>query len=238
MINPQKHIELILIVGFSFLFFFRSLDIYFLSDNIGHIERAKLFLTTFQYGSYFRPVWALTLIVDKFLWGVNYSGYHLSNLIFHTSTSILVYILAYQLVQNRFFATITSLLFLIHPIHSLSIFWISGRTDVVCSLFYLSSIIFFIVFNRNNKIQYQTLSVITFIFALFSKEMALIGLETAYFASAGNLETFGSAAIRLELRHRFSPMRFVPRSESVCVPCSPVIVKIFLNRSSAIGLRR
>lgn len=164
---------LIILSSIAFVFFFRSLDIYFLSENIGHIEGAQSLLSHFQNDYYFRPIWALTLVIDKFLWGANYSGYHLSNLIFHTISSLLVYVLAYQMVSNRLFAFASSLLFLVHPIHSLSIFWISGRTDLVCSIFYLSSIIFFLSFNHSGKIKYQVLSLIAFLLALLSKEMAV-----------------------------------------------------------------
>lgn len=171
--NNRKYLDIAILVGFSFLFFYPSLGIYFLSENIAHIEKSHFLIANFQYGYYFRPVWALTLLIDKYLWGANYSGYHFSNMLFHILSATLVYLLAFQFVRSRFFALASSFLFLIHPIHALSIFWISGRTDMLCSVFYLSALIFFIHFDRSNKSKYQVLSVLAFILSLLSKEMAV-----------------------------------------------------------------
>lgn len=169
----RRYFDLIILAGFSFLFFYPSLGIYFLSENIAHIEKSRFLLTNFQFGYYYRPIWALTLLIDKCVWGANYSGYHFSNLLFHVLTAILVYLLAFQFVRSRFFALVGSFLFLLHPIHALSIFWISGRTDTICAIFYLSALVLFISFQRSNKFKYQVLSILAFILSLLSKEMAV-----------------------------------------------------------------
>jgi hypothetical protein len=86
---------------------------------------------------------------------------------------LLLYYLAKTLVENRFFALGAALLFLLHPIHSLPIFWVSGRTDMICALFYLATLILFIEYIRGGVKTYQLLSVTTFLLAIFAKEMAV-----------------------------------------------------------------
>jgi hypothetical protein len=156
----------------SFAVFYGSLDIYFISDNIGHIENAyqNLLDTSFNY---FRPVAVFSLYLDKLIWGMNPAGYHFTNLVIHTLNSLLLYYLAKTFVENRFFALGAALLFLLHPIHSLPIFWISGRTDMICALFYLATLILFIEYIRGGVKTYQLLSVTTFLLAIFAKEMAV-----------------------------------------------------------------
>ena len=62
MIFKYKNLDLLLLAILSFILFYRSLGIYFLSENIEHIESARYLLTSFQYETYFRPIWALSLL--------------------------------------------------------------------------------------------------------------------------------------------------------------------------------
>jgi hypothetical protein len=168
----SKLIDPLFLVLISFAVFYGSLDIYFVSDNIGHIENAyqNLFDVSFYY---FRPVAIFSLYLDKLIWGMNPAGYHFTNLVIHTLNTLLIYFLAKRFAENRFFALGAALLFLLHPIHSLPIFWISGRTDMICSVFYLLTLIFFVGYYRREVKRYQFLSVITFSLAMFTKEMAV-----------------------------------------------------------------
>ncbi len=155
----------------AFAVFYPSLNIYFVSDNISHITHAAQNFKDFDY-RYFRPLPVLSLYVDYLIWGANYSGYHFTNLVIHIGNTILVYFLAKLFIKQRFFGLSAGLLFLLHPIHSLPIFWISGRTDMICALFYLSSIIMFIKFRQTGRRTYLFGSTLIFILSMLSKEMA------------------------------------------------------------------
>jgi len=69
---------------------------------------------------------------------------------------------------------ITALLFSIHPCHIESITWISGRTDLLCSFFFLLSIFYFVKYVKypGSKF-YIPLIFGSFILSLMSKEMAI-----------------------------------------------------------------
>ena len=58
--------------------------------------------------------------------------------------------------------------------------------------------------------------------------MAFVGLETANFASTGNLETLGRSSIGLELGHFPPRMLSFAEIESIYVADSLMIVKIFI----------
>jgi hypothetical protein len=150
---------------------FPSLFIDFVSDDISHINQAadNVFDLKFHY---FRPISIATLILDKAIWGYNSMGFHTSNVVFHTVAVLLIYSLAFRFVNDRFFALIAALLFLLHPIHSISIFWISGRVDILCAIFYLVSFITFVDYTRGGNAHHWGLSIVCFVFALLSKEMA------------------------------------------------------------------
>ncbi len=92
----------------------------------------------FKYG-YYRPIISLSYMIDYTLWGLKPWGFHLSNIIFHTMSCILVYLIFNSLFNNRSISLITSLLFACHPIHTESVTWISGRTDIIAGMFFLSA---------------------------------------------------------------------------------------------------
>ena len=165
-------IDLLLLVLVGGIVFYPSLNIYFLSDNISHILRASESVATRDF-RYFRPLAELSLVADLSLWGMNAFGFHLTNLLLHLTNAILLYLLAGQLMSARFFALTAALLFLLHPVHSLSIFWISGRSDMLCGIFFLLSLSGFIYVDRSGKQWARWGSLAGFLLALFSKEMAL-----------------------------------------------------------------
>ena len=167
-----NHILLISIAVVGIILFFPSLNIYFLSDNIGHLEDAAFGMTDFTM-RYFRPLSIFSLWADFQIWGADYRGYHLTNLILHLIMTYEVFWLSTLLINSRFFAYTASFLFLLHPIHSLAIFWISGRTDIVCSIFYIFTVCCFIHFFRTENLRYYSLAVVGFLLALASKEMAV-----------------------------------------------------------------
>jgi hypothetical protein len=167
-----KNILLVSIAAVGIILFFPSLNIYFLSDNIAHLEDAAANMTNFAM-RYFRPLSIFSLWADFQIWGMDYRGYHLTNMILHLIVTYEVYWLSSLLINSRFFAYTASFLFLLHPIHSLAIFWISGRTDIICSIFYLLTLCSFIQYFRTENLRYYGLAVVGFILALAAKEMAV-----------------------------------------------------------------
>jgi tetratricopeptide (TPR) repeat protein len=127
------------------------------------------------YRNYFRPIISISFALDYQIWKLNPFGYHLSNLIFHLISVMLIYFVFLRFLP-RISAFLVALIFGIHPIHTEAVTWISGRSDVLCVLFYLTSILCFLNFwdtrsKRNSGFLYF-LSCLFFFCALLSKEMA------------------------------------------------------------------
>ncbi|MEZ4762337.1 MAG: hypothetical protein R3C26_03740 [Calditrichia bacterium] len=51
---------------------------------------------------YFRPLTIASLWLDLQIWGANFTGYHITNLLLHIIMSIAVYLLAIMMVRSRF----------------------------------------------------------------------------------------------------------------------------------------
>ncbi|MGH7890245.1 MAG: tetratricopeptide repeat protein [Thermodesulfobacteriota bacterium] len=126
---------------------------------------------------YYRPVVFSTMFVDKSIWGESPFGFHLSNLVFHSVSTVLFYLLAlfvlmeFKVERKELIAFFSSLFFAFHPMHVESVSWVAGRTDVLCGLFFFAAFIFYILSYR--KLWFLVLSALFFFLSLLSKEVAI-----------------------------------------------------------------
>jgi len=126
----------------------------------------------------YRPVTALSFFFDCWLWKNNPFGYHLTNLILHIVTAILVYALTLTLNKTTNIALLAGILFGIHPIQAEVVNHVGYRSDNLAVLFYLLTILAYRQFRlcRNHtprKTVWLLASILFFFLALFSKESAL-----------------------------------------------------------------
>ena len=100
---------------------------------------------------YYRPLTVGSYLLDRALGGNQPFAYHLSVVLAHTATAVLVYVLALQLLaapptpQGRHGAAIgafiAAALFALHPIHTESVAWAAGRSDVLATGFLLAALV-------------------------------------------------------------------------------------------------
>lgn len=115
--------------------------------------RHYLFLDSFS--AHYRPVQNLSFIVDYFLWSANPYGFHLTNVLLHVGSGVLLYFLLARLLlsatrpaeahpglectgggfDRSLVAWIIALLWTVHPVHSAAVDYISGRADSLAFLF-------------------------------------------------------------------------------------------------------
>ena len=86
---------------------------------------------------YYRPTTTVSYLLDHWLGGGEAFPFHLSVLVAHAAVSVLVTLLCLQLVGGAAVvpATLAGLLFALHPIHTESVAWAAGRSDVLASGF-------------------------------------------------------------------------------------------------------
>ena len=124
--------------------------------------------------AYFRPLLTISYIVDSKIWEMEYSGYHLTNIIFHLLNSIILYFIVLNFFkgfnQNTVVPIFTTLLFAVHPLTCESVAWISGRSDILAAFF---SLLAFWVYQSSSKFRYFGVMLCLFL-GLLSKESALV----------------------------------------------------------------
>jgi predicted negative regulator of RcsB-dependent stress response len=125
------------------------------------------------------------------------AGFHIVNIVIHALNSFLVFWLVRYLFppkadppladKNRFLSYATFLLFLVHPIHTEAVTSIVGRAELLAFFWSLVAIYFFI---KKDSL----LSAVSFLFALLSKEVALMALPIIFYVDW------------LLLKNKFSPV--------------------------------
>lgn len=114
--------------------------------------------------------------VDYKLWQLRPRFYHVENTFLHIANSILVYIVTLLISGNSLAAFVASVVFAIHPVQTEAVTWVSGRSNVLFLFFFLLSFVFHIRGRKNGTDGYSGygISLVLFLCALLSKEMAII----------------------------------------------------------------
>jgi len=161
-------------------------------QNLPDLFSHSYFLKTVELS--YRPVVTFSYFIDYFFWGKLAFGYHLTNLLIHILNSILLFLIICKLMNSSVeegdrrltsvplssislfhVAIIPTLFFAIHPVTTEAINSISYREDLLATLFVLLSFFLFILYlKKRNSLIYIILSLISFFFAVLSKESAIV----------------------------------------------------------------
>jgi 4-amino-4-deoxy-L-arabinose transferase-like glycosyltransferase len=122
---------------------------------------------------YYRPLTTATFAIDYAIWGERAAGFHLTNLIFHLTTTIALFFTARSFTHRNVSALAASLLFAVDPVQSEPVGYISARADLLCAFFMLAACLAYFRFEDSEKHRYLALSLAAFAMGLLSKIVAL-----------------------------------------------------------------
>ncbi len=123
----------------------------------------------------YHPLTTLSLAVNHQFAGLNPPSYYLTNILIHILNSLLVYLLIFLLTERRFWgALFAGVLFGIHPMHVESVAWISERKDVLYAFFFISGLIVYYFYVREQKPRYLAVVFLLFFLSVLSKAMAVV----------------------------------------------------------------
>ncbi len=143
--------------------------------NIPQFFTTQLYQGSGQESHFYRPIQKLSIFLDYSIWKLKPLGYHITNILIHALNAVLVYVLLNLLFRKKEISLISALLFAVHPIHTEVVTYISTRADLLTGLFIFSSLILFIQYRKHSNLRgYYWGAILCFIFALLSKEPAVI----------------------------------------------------------------
>ena len=101
--------------------------------------------------------------------------FHTTSLILHLLNVLLVFIFIWFLSRKRLIvATVTALLFAIHPMHVESVSWIAERKDVLYTFFFLAGLIVYLKYLEKKSWMRLLITGLLFLASLFSKPSAVV----------------------------------------------------------------
>lgn len=152
-------------------------DLYTILIN-PHLDRWETFVGHLDH--MVRPLLYATFLFDRSLYGNSATGYHLLNLLLHLGSGLLVYRILTRAVteETTHVPFWTALLFLIHPIQTETVTYISGRASGLMAFFYLLALLLYIEAAARQRAGFPHLSyvfgaIFSFVLALGSKETAM-----------------------------------------------------------------
>jgi protein O-mannosyl-transferase len=125
-------------------------------------------------GSTYRPLFWMSLAIDRHLWGTNASGFHFTNLLLHWLNGLLLFQLLRRLKLPPLVSGLAALVYLGLPITSESVAWISARAYLLSTAFILFALLAALSYVRR-KNQLSLLAFIAFaLMADFSHEQGVL----------------------------------------------------------------
>jgi tetratricopeptide (TPR) repeat protein len=171
----------------------------FIKSPLLILESFRHYLFLDSFSGHYRPVQNMSFFVDYFFWNTDEFGFHLTNVVLHVGSGILLYFLLRHLlaslylrraqltVRDRFLkrlpwisqsAFLIALLWTVHPVHSAAVDYISGRADSLAFLFAATGWLLFFQARRAQgflvRISSYVLSASCGLLALLSREIAIV----------------------------------------------------------------
>ena len=118
------------------------------------------------------PLTMLSHMLDCQLYGLNAGGHHLTNVLLHTVSVILLFLVLRQMTGKLWRSAVVAAVFAIHPLRAESVAWVSERKDVLSGLFFMLTLWAYACYARRPFSLGRYLSVVAlFALGLLSKPM-------------------------------------------------------------------
>jgi hypothetical protein len=117
------------------------------------------------------PITWLSHMTDAQLFGINPRGHHLTNVIVHATSSVLLLFFLFRFTGSLWKSSFVATLFALHPLHVESVAWVAERKDVLCAFFWFLALLFYSEYAVKAKSKLYILSLLFYILGIMSKPM-------------------------------------------------------------------
>ena len=152
-----------------------------ITRNINYISDYKnipeFFLTDCYFGKktqYYRPVLNISFSLEAIFFRDNFKVYHFTNIFLFFLSLYLIFVFLSKLNFNKTVLKFLIIFFAVHPVLASVPVWIPARNDTLLTVFFISSLIFFIKYLNTDKIRFFLSHMLFFCLSLFTKETSLL----------------------------------------------------------------
>ena len=164
----------------------------FIKSPLLILEVFRHYLFQDMFTAAYRPVQNLSYLIDYMVWNNNFYGYHLTSVLCHVASGVLLYLLLQRLLPSlriwpalsatkrsasipSALAFFVALLWIVHPVHSAAVDYVSGRAD---SLAFLFATLAWLLFIKARSLSNGWASSLLFSAAWFAGLLALCARES------------------------------------------------------------
>lgn len=158
--------------GFQFLNF--DDDVYVTANppvRAGLVASSVRWSFTTLHESNWHPLTWLSLMLDAQLHGMKPGPFHVTNVAFHLIATFLLLYVLWRTTREVWKSAFVAALFAIHPLHVESVAWIAERKDVLSTVFWMLTLIFYSAYARTGRRAPYLVALVCFVLGLMAKPM-------------------------------------------------------------------
>jgi Flp pilus assembly protein TadD len=134
-------------------------------------RQAIIWAFTATRAANWHPLTWLSHMIDCQLYGLNPSGHHLTNVLFHLVNTLLLFLLLNRITGASWRSGFVAALFALHPLHVESVAWVAERKDVLSTLFWMLTLWAYLAYTQRPGVKTYLLIIVSFALGLMAKPM-------------------------------------------------------------------
>ena len=129
---------------------------------------------------HFRPLWFLSMELSIYLNGLlnfeydNFIFFRAENMILFFALAYLSAVFVFRITKSYFYSVLILMLILVYPNNNISIFWSTGKVDLLCGLFIISALLMTQKYLVEKSLIFFISVQLFFVLALLTKETATV----------------------------------------------------------------
>ena len=117
------------------------------------------------------PLKNISLMLDFQFFGSNPGAFHLTNVVLHTATAVLLLLVLWRMTGRIWLTAFVAAIFAIHPLRAESVVWIEERKDVLSGVFFMLTMGLYAHYVRRPRVLRYVSVLACFALGLMTKPM-------------------------------------------------------------------
>jgi hypothetical protein len=197
-------------IAASFLLYYRTLNVGFISDDWDYLLTADTNAPFSRMSGFWRPVVTVSFWLDDKIWGHHPLIWHIENVIVYGLTAYLVYLLTREFTKDLSYTALAGALaavvFMVLPGHVEVVDWLCDRADLYGTFFTVAGLITYLRYRENDLTKYFAASAALLTLGLLSKE-AMVALPICVVVAEIWRKRWGNAVILAVLEAAYIAVR-------------------------------
>jgi Tfp pilus assembly protein PilF len=119
------------------------------------------------------PLTWLSHMLDCQLYGLNPAGHHLTNVLLHAASTVLLFLVLQWMTGARWRSAFVAALFAVHPLHVESVAWVAERKDVLSGFLWMLTLWAYTGYVYRPTPYRYLLTILCFILSILAKPMTV-----------------------------------------------------------------